>query len=62
MHVRILMALHYMGYFGSMILLWLLLVAIALKIQGPFELALKVLLSIAGLVFGVIGIKIAYKG
>ena len=56
------MALHYMGYFGSMILLWIFMIFSSLKIQGPLESLFKILLALAGLVFGVIGIKVAYKG
>ena len=60
MHVRGLMTLHYIGYFGSMLILLILLLLLSIKISEPLELIFKILLAVSGLLFGVIGLKIAY--
>ncbi|MEM2203131.1 MAG: hypothetical protein QXI22_02120 [Sulfolobales archaeon] len=50
------MLLHYLGYFGSMILVWLVMVSSFLKGQPLVEVALPALLLIASILFGVVGL------
>jgi hypothetical protein len=57
------MLFHYLGYFGSMILIWLVMVATLLPL--PMRILLKpleALLLIASLLFGIFGVLYVMRG
>ncbi|MEM1610524.1 MAG: hypothetical protein QXQ57_02625 [Sulfolobales archaeon] len=57
------MLFHYLGYFGSMVLVWLVMVATLLpQPAGILVKPLEILLLIASLLFGVFGILYVIRG
>ncbi len=50
------MLLHYLGYIGSMVLVWLVMVLSLLKDQPAVQIMLLSLLFLASLLFGVVGL------
>ncbi len=57
------MLFHYLGYFGSMILVWLVMIATLLPHpMGILLKPLEVLLLIASLLFGAFGILYVMRG
>jgi hypothetical protein len=57
------MLFHYMGYLGSMVLVWLVMISSLLQIQlGWAGALLKVLLVVASILFGVFGVLFVMRG
>lgn len=55
--------LHYLGYFGSMVLMWLFMVSSsAFSIESPLSKGAAALLLIACILFGVFGVTHVVRG
>lgn len=56
------MVFHYMGYFGSIVLVWLVMISTLLKGQPALGTLFSVLLLLASLLFGVVGLLYVIGG
>lgn len=56
------MVFHYLGYFGSIVLVWLVMISSLLKSQPVIQGMLSALLLIASLLFGVVGLLYVIRG
>lgn len=56
------MLLHYLGYIGSMVLVWLVMVLSLLRDQPVVQMVLLPLLFLASLLFGVVGLSHVVRG
>lgn len=57
------MLFHYMGYFGSMVLVWLVMISTLLQSQlGWAGALLQALLAMASILFGVFGVLFVMRG
>lgn len=56
------MLFHYTGYFGSIVLVWLVMISALLKNQPAISTFLSALLLLASLLFGIVGLLYIVRG